>query len=100
MNDEILSLITELKQPKNSIGTAGIYFLFRESVLVYIGQSGWCESRINGHLRRGVMDYDSHHIMPWPGSRADRGRLEKELIVAFRPEYNLASLSWLLRKAA
>jgi len=93
MNPEadILAIARDLALPAKDVRTAGIYFLFKDSELIYIGQSGGCQVRINQHLMQTLIDFDAYTILPVQGSRAYRGQVERALIEYFQPTYNLCT---------
>lgn len=73
----------------------GIYFLFRNNIVVYIGQSINIGNRIFAHKRGkksklqprkqfthyGFMEYDLNH--------KDMCELEAKFIISHKPEYNI-----------
>lgn len=64
----------------------GVYFLKKEGVVVYIGESDNILRRIGQHISDGKKDFDSFEVYP----TADRKRLEAFLIKTLRPKYNIA----------
>lgn len=64
----------------------GVYFLIKNGVVVYIGESNNILMRIGQHIAEGVKDFDSFEIYP----TSDRKRLEGFLIMAFKPKYNIS----------
>ncbi len=72
---------------------AGIYFLFKNDSVVYIGSSRDCNKRIREHTRRGMIDFDSYYIQPllYPSIKyygTASHRMELIYINHFRPKYN------------
>lgn len=66
---------------------AGVYFLFKEDELVYVGQSKDCYSRIDSHRKNG-RKFDLATVMPLDTQFV--GQVEKALIKAYRPPENTA----------
>jgi hypothetical protein len=71
-------------------GIKGVYFLFRDRKLLYIGESECVTTRIGQHIQDGVKNFDSYKIIPVETSTADRKRLEKKLIKRHSPPLNVA----------
>ena len=68
----------------SEIVRTGVYFLCREGVVLYVGQSVNVASRIHDHYKR--WEFDSTLFLPWPADDLDR--LEGALIRALRPSFN------------
>ena len=66
--------------------TAGVYFLFDDKQLVYIGESNNVYMRIGQHIKDGTKKFDSFEIYPCN----DRKKLEGFLIRALMPKYNVS----------
>ena len=64
----------------------GVYFLYDEGELVYIGTSNNLYQRIGEHIADDKKKFDSFELYP----TTDRLRLEGFLIDAFKPKYNSA----------
>jgi hypothetical protein len=62
-----------------------IYFLVRDDVVVYVGQSGNLHVRVNTHLRDKQFD----RVLYLPTPLEDLDRVERGFILALQPEYNL-----------
>ena len=82
---EARKIIERFKNDFRSIeDTCGIYFLFKDDELVYIGQSTCVYQRIETH--RGDKDFDRACYFPCPeGELTD---IETVLIQGFAPRYN------------
>ena len=66
----------------------GIYFLFKEREIVYVGKSLNTIARIYDHQRAKSKDFDAFAILPFPAEYIDE--LEIEYICKFTPKYNTA----------
>lgn len=64
---------------------AGVYFLFKEDEMVYVGQSKDCYGRIEAHRTNG-RKFDLATVMPLDMQFV--GKVEKALIKAYRPPEN------------
>lgn len=64
---------------------SGVYFLFRENELIYIGMSSHIPTRIASHRTNG-REFDKYYVI-WC-ELADAYRLEESLIMAFMPMQN------------
>ena len=64
----------------------GVYFLFDNKQLVYIGESNNVYMRIGQHIKDGTKKFDSFAIYPCN----DRKKLEGFLIRALMPKYNVS----------
>ena len=66
--------------------TKGVYFLFDDKQLVYIGESDNIYRRIGQHIYEGTKKFDSFEIFPCN----DRKKLEGFLIRTLKPKYNVS----------
>ena len=66
--------------------TEGVYFLFDNKQLVYIGESDNIYRRIGQHIYDGTKKFDSFEIFPCN----DRKKLEGFLIRTLKPKYNVS----------
>ena len=66
--------------------TKGVYFLFDNKQLVYIGESNNIYMRIGQNIKDGKKKFDSFEIYPCN----DRKKLEGFLIRALSPKYNVS----------
>ncbi len=64
----------------------GIYYLLKDGVIVYIGQSKNMRKRIGSHLAQGEKDFDSYHTQKCPEEKLHH--YETKAILRFRPAYN------------
>ena len=64
----------------------GVYFLFQDDKLQYIGESEDCERREQRHRQR--IPRNNWCMIPVDGDRQDRRALEGELIAKFQPPWN------------
>ena len=67
--------------------TSGVYFLYRDNKLVYVGESGNVFGRIGEHIREGIKEFDEFEFIEL--SEIERKSMEAFLIEIIRPEYNL-----------
>ena len=72
------------------VATKGVYFLFDNKQLVYIGESNNVYMRIGQHIKDGKKKFDSFEIYPCN----DRKKLEGFLIRALSPKYNVSDGMW------
>jgi len=63
----------------------GVYALYRDSRLIYVGHSGNVRDRLLGHRRR--FRFDLAKVAPI-GDRRERQRLERKLLFRLRPQCN------------
>ena len=75
---------------KEFYNIAGIYYLFRESKCVYIGESECIYTRISQHIQEGVKNFTHFKILPCSDNEEGRKKLEKSVIKKYSPLYNLA----------
>jgi hypothetical protein len=66
--------------------TPGVYFLFLDEKLQYIGESEDCKRREERHRQR--IPRNDWAMIPVDGDRPDRKAVEDELISKFRPPWN------------
>lgn len=66
--------------------TSGVYFLIRNNVIVYVGESANVFMRIGQHIAEGTKQFDSFTFY----ETNDRKRLESFLISILSPTYNIA----------
>lgn len=78
-------------------GRSGIYFLWREGSVVYIGQSENMRQRIGQHLAEGAKDFDAVSCVPCHSSKLTP--LERHFIQALAPEFNRCSIADEARRA-
>lgn len=82
-NDEV-SVIFNIKHINNSL-LQGIYRLYKDEKIVYIGQSNDINNRIEEHKRDKIFDsYDYCEI----NSKSDRSIYELYYIAKYKPLYN------------
>lgn len=84
----IAELVSEQIQkyeiPQPTVEPSKIYFLIRNGVVVYVGQSSSLAMRVETHQR----DKDFDQVLFFECSPEDVLRREMELIMALKPEYN------------
>lgn len=64
----------------------GVYFLLRDSVVVYVGQSKHHELRISEHVREKQKDFDSFYFIEC--APLDLNLAELYWIIFYKPIYN------------
>lgn len=75
----------EISIPVRRNRLCGIYFLFRDDELVYVGQSIALLSRLNEHIRSNKL-FNRVAFQHFLACELDE--IEAEYILAYRPEYN------------
>jgi hypothetical protein len=71
-------------------GCTGVYFLWHEGVVVYVGQGRNMRRRIGTHIAEWVKVFDSISCVRCHVKELDR--IERRFIAALRPKYNQAGL--------
>lgn len=82
-----ISLIKENSQKLEEDMTSGVYFLLKEDVVVYVGQSTNCAARVNVHVTSGIKDFDSYSIISIEDEN-ERNDTEIANILKYVPKYN------------
>lgn len=72
----------------------GVYFLFRDDRLIYIGQSLDVDARVRAHASPTGYDFDSYAVIE---TREEDLHVELDYIGEFLPPYNRCHLSRSLR---
>ena len=67
---------------------SGVYFLFREKRLVYIGESECVLSRLSQHFKEKIKEFDAYKVFKLIPNMEERKREEARLIKKFRPVLN------------
>lgn len=67
--------------------TAGLYFLYKQGELVYIGKSNNIFYRVGMHIHENAKDFDSFEYQIVEDEN-ERSNLEGYLIEVFKPKYN------------
>lgn len=86
---EMTDIWLEQSEPAELSKISGIYILFFEGQIVYIGHSGNVKVRVATHIEEGTKRFDRVTIVPM--SRELRFKQEREWISLFRPLYNRES---------
>lgn len=74
------------KQMKQKLSkTNGVYLLFRDEKVVYVGSSAFCESRIYEHIGK---DFTHFQILKKTETGQSLKRIETKMIAKHSPEYN------------
>lgn len=67
----------------------GIYFLYNNNEIVYVGKSNKnIISRVCDHLRAGVKEFDSYDVFRYDVSNVDLSKIEEGFIRKHKPFYN------------
>lgn len=69
-------------------GLCGVYMLFLDSKLVYIGESNCITTRISQHFKDEIKEFDSYKIYSLIEDTSIRKREEKRLIKKYNPILN------------
>lgn len=67
--------------------TGGIYFLYNDDELVYIGKSQNIFQRIGSHIKEGIKEFNNWDYQEIDNEN-ERSELEGYLINVFKPKYN------------
>lgn len=84
-----LKLLEELQkesQPVNFNLTSGIYFLFQDDELVYVGQAACRDIRLLTHISEGLKKFNRFAWIPCEPENLEY--LEAQYILKFLPKYN------------
>jgi len=73
----------------SSMPVRGVYWLFSEMELVYIGISNNIKSRINNHIQDGFKDFDAVMVTEFEGTDKQLMEYEAMLIKKMNPKYNI-----------
>lgn len=76
------------QQPRAACQARGIYILFKDSEIVYIGQSKNIDSRLSGHYAEKTKEFNAFTFIPFVGSDDALTDLEAAYIVTYTPVYN------------
>ena len=71
---------------ENFLPRTGIYYLYKNCIIVYIGQTQNLPQRIINHIKDGVKDFDSYSFLSIPYGSLDEREFNK--IVKHKPIYN------------
>lgn len=79
-----------LRLPKFPLGgsCSGVYFLYQEEELVYIGQGWNCLLRVAEHTRKDSDKKFTHWSFLPVEDEVERKRLERELRTKHKPKFN------------
>lgn len=69
--------------------TSGVYMLYKNDNIVYVGESSNILSRIGQHIKEGVKDFDEFEYFEL--EEEDRMNLEAFIIRIVKPKYNISS---------
>jgi len=78
--------------PIDQYSLSGVYFLWFEGAIVYVGQAANVRRRLGQHLAEGVKLFDAVTCYPVKDERV-RLRTEKEYIRLLAPKHNLCRLA-------
>lgn len=69
-------------------GIPGVYFLFKDEELVYIGESQCIFTRISQHIKEDKKQFDSFRYTKMGTGEEHRKKVERNLIKKYRPKLN------------
>ena len=84
---ESIDRILEIKKPASELGKSGIYFLIKDNVIVYVGQTRNSESRIYSHFNDASKEFDSYSFIPC--HEDELNDMEAYYVVTLNTEYNM-----------
>ena len=90
ITDALPSPPPQAPETSTKLSTPGVYMLFLEGDLIYVGRSRDCRARIDAHRASGRL-FDRHLIAPCEPS--DAAWMERALITAMEPVGNRALFS-------
>ena len=75
---------------------SGVYFLYREGVVVYVGQAVNVRRRVADHIGEGVKDFDAVSFIPFAPDKllAAEARYIRRLRPALNKALNSAAAGW------
>lgn len=82
-----ISRISQTSVPIHG-NVSGVYFLFHNDEVVYIGQGWNCFLRVAEHTRKDSCKIFTHWSYVEVESETERKALERELIKKHRPKFN------------
>lgn len=86
---KINATILDESTPVNEVfGISGIYYLFNEGKIVYIGESTCVMSRISQHYKEGVKTFTDFKYYVFNGSDKERKKCEEGAIKKHNPILN------------
>lgn len=77
--------------PLNRYAKSGIYFLYLNDEVVYVGQAADMRKRIGSHLVEGIKNFDAISCIPC--EKQDLSKAERYYIAKLVPKYNRCALS-------
>lgn len=75
----------------SKLATTGVYFLYRDGLVVYVGQARNVRARIGQHISEGRKTFDGVTIIPCSTDRLNR--IEAHYIDLLKPLYNACHVS-------
>jgi excinuclease UvrABC nuclease subunit len=82
-------MINCIEIKKETLNISGIYLLFKDKELVYIGKSKYVYSRLTSHIIESVKDFDEMFVIPC--DEVELAKLEYTAINEFSPRLNKTS---------
>lgn len=70
---------------------SGIYFLYLEGVVVYVGRANNVRRRLGEHISEGVKKFDEMSWLPYPLAHLES--VERKFISRLAPSYNTCSFA-------
>jgi hypothetical protein len=90
IGEQIKEMAFAESRPATKVEIGGVYLLFQQGVIVYVGQSNNVVGRIGTHISERLKVFDRYAIIVV--DEADRLMRERQLIATFEPYYNCVSL--------
>lgn len=87
MQSDSFDIFDFRRDPNPTRSGQGVYFLFREYELLYIGKSVKCTRRVSKHKWFGRIPFEDWRVIP-VDDEEDCGQLERAMIRKFKPPYN------------
>jgi hypothetical protein len=79
--------IRKSKKPLDQLCTIGVYFLFQDDEIVYVGKSTDIVGRIKSHIQLQDKLFDGWSFREYPAERI--GAIESRFIRRLKPKYNI-----------
>jgi len=86
-NMESIDKILKIKKPASELGKSGIYFLIKDDIIVYVGQTRNSESRIYSHFNDASKDFDSYSFIPY--NEDELNDMEAYYVATLNTKYNM-----------
>lgn len=84
---EIEDIIKNRNKIKKVEDYSGVYFLIKNSKIIYIGTALFCEDRVKAHKKNKRMNFDSYYVMKIK-DKSERNNIERSYIQKIKPLFN------------